>query len=1274
MASSIISTITKLKGRENYEDWAFAVENFLILEGMQECISKDGSANDAKAKAKIILTIDPSLYVHIKNEKSTKELWLKLKRMFDDTGFTRRIGLLRNLISIRRENCDSMAQYVTLMVETSQRLNNTGFKINDEWVGSLLLAGLPEKFAPMIMAIEHSGIEITADAIKTKLIDMEDGGSDTNNPQSAFTSKSWQQRKSKAANMQITPDVSKSNVKKSAIICYKCKQPGHYKNQCEKNKQTSHAFSAVFLSGTFNRLDWYIDSGASKHMTPNEDWLINKTNHDIKEIVIADQSRIRVTCCGDTQITTTLKNTSFDIPVTEVLCVPSLATNLLSVSQLMKQGNKVSFADDNCYIYNKKDQLVATASLTEGVYKLNTKKDRCLLSSVSGTVWHRRLGHLNSSDLEKMKDGAVIGMSYTDKSQITKSNCKVCCEGKQTRLPFPHAGNRSTGLLDTVHADICGPMETRSIGGSKYFLLFVDDYSKMTFVYFLKTKDETFNCFKTYKSLVENQTGKRIKIFRTDNGLEFCSKEYERYLQNAGIIHQKTNPYTPEQNGLCERLNRTIVEKAKCMLYDANLSKKFWAEAVNTAVYLRNRSVVSGLNNKTPFELWTGKKPDISHLRIFGSKIMVHIPKEKRLKFDKKSKECILVGYPDHVKGYRYYNPQNNQISTSRDIVVIEEVNRNDLVEIKIDESIPDSMEEKIKPEINTETVGDADLIKKEEIIPETTTKAEEDIVEDLAGDKVLKPKRVRKKPDRFVVGVAKSDVSVSESELTVDDALNGPESLQWKQAMAEELKSFEENDAWEVVQSPSPEQGTVVSCKWVFQKKLNSDNTVRYRARLVAKGFTQRPGIDFDETFSPVLRHSTLRLMFALAVKLNLEMCHLDVNTAFLNGVLSEVIYMQKPVGLECNNDNAVLKLKRAIYGLKQSSRIWYQRVEDLLTSIGYKKSQSEPCLFTKNDGNSRTIVLLYVDDFFLFSNCIQETNRLKCKLSENFKIKDLGCIKRCLGMNVNFDKENGVISINQKDYIDELIKKFNINDCKAVNTPIEQKLNLVKSSVCDKKLLYQQLIGSMMYLAVLTRPDIVFSVNYLSQFNNCYTDEHWTYAKRVLKYLKTTKDFCLVFNKNGNNQLEAYVDADWASNQIDRKSYTGYFFQLAGCAVAWETRKQCTVALSSTEAEYMGLADCCKEAIYLKNLLYEITNENHPITIYNDNQSAIKLSVNPVFHKRSKHIDVRYHFCRECISNNLVQVKYAPTAEMPADLLTKGLCQNKHYKFLKMLGIVKL
>ncbi|XP_026729562.1 uncharacterized protein LOC113495153 [Trichoplusia ni] len=315
MSNSLISSIPKLKGRENYEDWAFAVENFLILEGVQQCIKSEGDTNDLKAKAKIILTIDPSLYVHIKNELTAKGLWTKLKKLFDDNGFTRRIGLLRNLISIRGENCESMSQYVTSLLETSQRLNNTGFKISDEWIGSLLLAGLSKKFEPMIMAVEHSGIELTADAIKSKLLDMEDGSEvRSGSTQNAFATKHKKQ-------------TSVSNVKSNVanVRCYKCKQLGHYMNKCSENtnntqkKKEFNAFSAVFLSGSFSQTDWYVDSGASCHLTSKKDWFTKTSKQQVDKIVIADKSAIPVQGCGDIQITTVVGDIEYEIPVKEVL-------------------------------------------------------------------------------------------------------------------------------------------------------------------------------------------------------------------------------------------------------------------------------------------------------------------------------------------------------------------------------------------------------------------------------------------------------------------------------------------------------------------------------------------------------------------------------------------------------------------------------------------------------------------------------------------------------------------------------------------------------------------------------------------------------------------------------------------------------------------------------------------------------------------------------------------------------------------------------------------
>lgn len=639
----------------------------------------------------------------------------------------------------------------------------------------------------------------------------------------------------------------------------------------------------------------------------------------------------------------------------------------------------------------------------------------------------------------------------------------------------------------------------------------------MTHVYFLKNKSEAFQRFREYKAKVENLLNKKIKILRSDDGLEFCNKEFDNYLKQMGIIHQETNPYTPQRNGLSERFNRTLVGKAKCLLFDAGLEKKFWAEAVSTAVYLKNRSISTGLNNKTPFEMWTGKKPDIRHLRIFGSTVMVHVPKEKRTKWDMKSECCILMGYAEDVKGYRVYIPKTQTITTSRDVIIIEKDNSTSpqtVIEIEQKENLSTDIAKCL------DSVGDNDDCKSDdsyvttinvdsndETYLPTVTEDSDSSTESVPSEMQVKQKQARQRrvPERFgylniCTRINKLDVNV----ITLKEALQGPEKECWLQAVKDELQCFEDNQARELVDAPT--SGTVVKCKWVLKKKCDSENGVRYRARLVAKGYSKKSGVDYDETFSPVVRHSTLRLLCALSVQLNLDVTHLDVKTAFLNGDLNETIYMEKPDGFVCSSadNNKILKLKKAIYGLKQSSRAWHKKVDNRLSEIGYTKSKLEPCLYTKIVDGYKTIVTLYVDDFFIFSNDETETLRLKEILSSKFKIKDLGQIKQCLGMSVHIDKQNNIITLSQENYIDQLLLKFNTSECKTVNTSMETKLNIDKCSDSNSSKPYQQLLGSLMYLSVLTRPDIAYSVGYLSQFNNCHSDEHWSYAKRILRYLK--------------------------------------------------------------------------------------------------------------------------------------------------------------------------
>lgn len=991
----------------------------------------------------------------------------------------------------------------------------------------------------------------------------------------------------------------------------------------------------------------------------------------MKNIVVANRETIPVLCAGNTRITTVIDDSEFDIPVKNVLCIPNLTTNLLSVSQLIQNGNSVSFEEDVCYIRNRQNALVGKAELVNGVYRLCIKSPTLFVASAAvatSEMWHRRLGHINSQDLNTMKNGVVEGISYPDRAVIDKSKCITCCEGKQARLPFTHKGTRSEAVLELVHADVCGPMEQVSIGSSRYFLLFVDDFSRMAFVYFLKAKSEVYKYFKEFKAFVERQTGRKLKVLRTDNGGEFCSLEMKCFLQKAGIAHQKTNPYTPEQNGMCERMNRTVVERARCLLFDANMPKKFWAEAVNTAVYLRNRTIASGLT-RTPYELWTGRKPDVSHVRVFGSTAMTHVPKMKTAKWDKKAEKLILVGYDNNVKGYRLFDPKSNKIITSRDVIIMEHAqSTNDMTQAVVEEK-SDNFEE-TEPTIDSSdltcTSPEGDTTLDVTYVPDDTgsSSSADEFFNTLSDTNQLNvrnitsEKRQRRAPERF------GFMCVGEENLTYADVMSGPEQKEWCSAMKDEMRSFSECDAWEIVEKP--DNCTIVKCKWVYKKKLDSDNKVRYRARLVAKGFTQKEGIDFKETFSPVLRYSVLKLLFALSVKLDMKVTHYDVTTAFLNGNLEETVYMQPPPNLSLKGK--VLKLKRAIYGLKQSARAWYMKVDECLQKLNYKKSQHEPCLFVSE--TKKTYIALFVDDFFVFSTCAIEVGNFKCELCTRFKLKDLGQVRKCLGMRVEFC--NNKLRLDQEEFINSLLIKFGLENCnETVTTPMEINLKLDKSESCNEKYPYQQLIGSLMYLSILTRPDISFSISFLSQFNNCFNKVHWQHAKRVLKYLKTTKSYCLTYTKD-DLDIVGYVDADWASNAVDRRSYTGFCFKLSGAVISHECRKQQTVALSSTEAEYMGVCEASKEAIFLKNVMLFLTGkEVGPIVLYNDNQSAKKLTENCMFYKRSKHIDVRFHFIREAVANNLVKIVYLPTTCMPADILTKSLPSVKHYKFLLDLGL---
>lgn len=495
----------------------------------------------------------------------------------------------------------------------------------------------------------------------------------------------------------------------------------------------------------------------------------------------------------------------------------------------------------------------------------------------------------------------------------------------------------------------------------------------------------------------------------------------------------------------------------------------------------------------------------------------------------------------------------------------------------------------------------------------------------------------------------------------SVKEALSRSDGFKWKQAMDEEIKSLQENDTWDIVQRPNGKN--IVTCKWVFKTKCNLKGEIeRYKARLVARGFSQKYGVDYDEVFAPVVKQITFRTLLSVAGHKLMVIKHYDAKTACLNGDLNEEVFMSLPEGYDFgNNKYAVCKLKKGLNGLKQSAKLWNDKLNSILKEFGFLQSESDPCLYTKRLDGEFIYIIIHVDDFLVAAKSEKVVNQVGDLLSKQFHLVDLGLLKKYLGVEVSINKE-GFYCISQKQYIEAILHKFNLQDAKESKIPLDTGYykTRAQSTAMPQSEKYQQLIGALLYLAVNTRPDITASVNILSQHNKQPTQADWNEVKRVCRYLKGTKDYQLILGnqQESTSELEGYADADWAENREDRKSNSGYIFKFMGATVSWACRKQTCVALSSTEAEYIALAEASQECLWLKRLIKDFTAKQQKSTpIFEDNQSCLNLASNKRCSRRTKHIDTKFHFIRDLKENGILNFVYCPTEKMLADMLTNPL-----------------
>ena len=842
----------------------------------------------------------------------------------------------------------------------------------------------------------------------------------------------------------------------------------------------------------------------------------------------------------------------------------------------------------------------------------------------------------------------------------------------------------SSRPLELVYSDVWGPAPTRSLDGFSYYLIFVDHFSKYVWFYPLKNKSDVSLIFPKFKNIVEKFFNLPIVSLYSDNGGEFL--KLRPFLAQHGISHFTTPPHTPEHNATAERRHRHIVETGRTLMHYAHLPSSFWSYAFHTAVYLINRMPTPTLHMQSPFEVIHHSTPTHSHLHSFGCLCFPWLRPYIHNKLQPRSTPCIFVGYSSSQYAYLCLDPKTNKLYTSRHVTFFDshfpylsllktpEPTPSQLIDQPMHYTLPLSKSQPINPQIEPPA-------KNSPYVPETVPSQSPDSStgnpsppsSSLPPSKPKPPKASQISTRNHNMTTRSQNNIFKPKKLYTATKHPLPENLEpsnvreamrfshWRKAMAKEFDALLRNGTWSLV--PPTRNQNVVDCKWLFRIKRNPDGSIhRYKARLVAKGFTQTPGTDFHETFAPVIRPQTVKVILTLALRHSWSMHQLDINNAFLQGKLTETVYMHQPPGFQHNlHPHYVCQLHKAIYGLRQAPRAWHEALKSFVTTCGFSPSRSDPSLFIYSHGDTRAYFLVYVDDLLVTGNNDKFLQSFIQALATRFSLKNLGVPHYFLG--VELIPNAGGLFMSQHKFIREILERFDMHGAKPAPTPLSStaKLTLNDGTASADATTYRQVIGALQYLN-MTRPDLSYAINKLSQFMHKPTTTHLQHLKRLLRYLKSTINFGLQLHKPSSFDLVAYSNVDWGGNADNCTSTSAYLIFLGGNPISWSSKKQRTVARSSTEAEYRAIATAALEVMWLKNLLSELCIPlSHPSLLLCDNIGATYLCSNPILHSRMKHISLDYHFVREQVQLGKLQVTHVSTKDQLADLLTKPLPHQK-------------
>ncbi|GJR00234.1 putative ribonuclease H-like domain-containing protein [Tanacetum coccineum] len=917
---------------------------------------------------------------------------------------------------------------------------------------------------------------------------------------------------------------------------------------------------------------------------------------------------------------------------------------------------EVAFRRNTCFIRNLEGVDLLKGNRTTNLYTINlhdmaSASPICLMARATSTkswLWHQRLSHLNFDTINDLaRNDLVTGLP---KFKYHKEHlCPSCEQGKSKRAshppkPVPNSKQR----LHLLHMDLCGPMRIASINGKRYVLVIVDDYSRYTWVVFLRSKDEAPEEIKNFLKRITVLLQAPVIIVRTDNGTEFKNQVLQEYFKSVGITHQASSVRTPQQNGVVEQRNRTLVEAAKTMLIFSRAPLFLWAEAIATACYTQNRSIIHRRFDKTPYELINGRKPDISFLHVFGALCYPKNDREDIGKLGAKGDIGFFIGYSANSCAYRVYNRRTKKIMETMNVTFDElsamafeqsslKLGLQSLTSGQITmyddhiggqpldapKTIPGAQApQALQTPMATTTTTDIALTPTNSLSQATSIPSSSQNVDELETQQQHGQPHPASIADNvpnamfddntFVNPFATPSTSAVESSSSmwsietciiftnlltrnqlksdgdmcmyaltvstmepknVNEAMTDPV---WIESMQEELLQFKRLDVWVLV--PLPDHVKPLTLKWLFKNKHDEENMViQNKTRLVVRGYHQEEGIDFEESFALVARMEAIRIFLAYTAHKAFTVFQMDVKTVFLHGTLKEDVYVCQPEGfIDVDHPSHVYKLKKALYGLKQAPRAWYDELSTFLLQNHFFKGIIDPTLFIRHFDNDILVVQVYVDNIIFGSTHLRYTELFSDLMKSRFKMSLMGEMTFFLGLQVN--QSPCGIFINQSKYVLEILKKYGMESCDPIGTPIEIKDKLDRDqhrSLVDATK-YHSMISALMYLTS-SRPGIVHATCLCARYQAKPTEKHLKEVKRIFCYLWGTVNMGLWYTKDSGFELTGFSYTDYAGCKDTFKSTSGGAQFLGEKLVSWSSKKQYYTALSTVEAEYVSLSACC-------------------------------------------------------------------------------------------------